>query len=51
MTDIYKFLDDHQIEYERHDHPRFIQLRMSIALSPRFRQQKQKVFFYVMQKA
>jgi len=21
MTDIYKFLDDHQIEYERHDHP------------------------------
>jgi len=21
MTDIYKFLDNHQIEYERHDHP------------------------------
>jgi Ala-tRNA(Pro) deacylase len=21
MTDIYKFLDDHRIEYERHDHP------------------------------
>jgi Ala-tRNA(Pro) deacylase len=21
MTNIYKFLDDHQIEYERHDHP------------------------------
>jgi len=21
MADIYKFLDDHQIEYERHDHP------------------------------
>lgn len=21
MTDIYKFLNDHQIEYERHDHP------------------------------
>ncbi len=21
MTDIYKFLDDHHIEYERHDHP------------------------------
>jgi Ala-tRNA(Pro) deacylase len=21
MTDIYKFLDGHQIEYERHDHP------------------------------
>jgi len=21
MTDIYKFLDDHLIEYERHDHP------------------------------
>ena len=21
MTDIYKFLEDHQVEYERHDHP------------------------------
>ena len=21
MTDIYKFLADHRIEYERHDHP------------------------------
>jgi Ala-tRNA(Pro) deacylase len=21
MTDIYNFLDNHQIEYERHDHP------------------------------
>ena len=34
MTDIYKFLDDHQIEYERHDHPPVYTVEDVIRLVP-----------------
>ena len=45
MTDIYKFLDDHQIEYERHDHPPVYTVEDVIRLVPPLEAAKTKSLF------
>ena len=45
MTDIYKFLDDHQIEYERHDHPPVYTVEDVIRLVPPLEAEKTKSLF------
>jgi len=45
MTDIYKFLDDHQIEYERHDHPPVYTVEDVIRLVPPLEASKTKSLF------
>jgi len=45
MTDIYKFLDDHQIKYERHDHPPVYTVEDVIRLVPPLEAAKTKSLF------
>jgi len=45
MTDIYKFLDNHQIEYERHDHPPVYTVEDVIRLVPPLEAAKTKSLF------
>ena len=45
MTDIYNFLDDHQIEYERHDHPPVYTVEDVIRLVPQLDAAKTKSLF------
>jgi len=45
MTDIYKFLDDHHIEYERHDHPPVYTVEDVFRLVPPLEAAKTKSLF------
>jgi len=45
MTDIYKFLDDHQIEYERYDHPPVFTVEDVYRLVPPLKAAKTKSLF------
>jgi len=45
MTDIYNFLDHHQIEYERHDHPPVYTVEDVIRLVPHLEAAKTKSLF------
>jgi Ala-tRNA(Pro) deacylase len=45
MTDIYKFLDDNQIEYQRHDHPPVYTVEDVIRLVPPLPAAKTKSLF------
>jgi len=45
MTDIYKFLDDHHIEYQRHDHPPVYTVEDVIRLVPPLPAAKTKSLF------
>jgi len=45
MTDIYQFLDDHQIEYERHDHPPVYTVEDVYRLVPHLTAAKTKSLF------